>query len=350
MHRQLGASDEHLTPHDVNTYMAVLRNLITDVAGIRVGQEQDARLASGVTAVIFDEPAVASVDVRGGAPGTRETDLLEPQRTVQRIDAVVLSGGSAFGLDAAAGVQACLHEQGRGFLVGTARIPLVCAAVLFDLTNGGDKNWGRFAPYRDLGYAAAEGAGSSFKLGAAGAGFGATTVNYKGGMGSASATTSQGHTVGALVAVNACGSVVVGGGPHFWAAPFEREDEFGGLGFPATVPEDALLPRCKGSAGENTTIALVATNADCTKAQLKQIAAMAQDGMARAIYPAHTTRDGDTVFAVATGRRAVAEPLWEVAELGITCANVLARAIARAVFEATALPGGILSWQDCHTK
>src|SRR5437899_774196 len=204
------------------------RNLITDVAGILVGHAHDARLNSGVTAIIFDEPAVASVDVRGGAPGTRETDLLEPHRSVERIDAVVLSGGSAFGLDAGAGVQAYLREQGRGFAIGDARVPLVCGATLFDLLNGGDKNWGRFPPYRDLGYSAALAAGVTFALGTAGAGFGATTVNRKGGLGSASAPTRPGHTVGAVVAVNACGSVIVGDGPHFWAAPFELNKEFGG--------------------------------------------------------------------------------------------------------------------------
>src|SRR5215471_6716967 len=154
-----------------------LRNLITDVDGVLVGQADDARLASGVTAVIFAEPAVAAVDVRGGAPGTRDTDLLEPHRTVERIDAVVLSGGSAFGLDASAGVQAWLREKGRGFAIGDITVPIVCGAVLFDLLNGGDKNWGRFAPYRDLGYAAAAHAGKTFVLGTAGAGFGATTIN-----------------------------------------------------------------------------------------------------------------------------------------------------------------------------
>src|SRR5215471_7090717 len=157
------------------------RNLITDVAGVLVGNADDARLASGVTAIVFEEPAVAAVDVRGGAPGTRETDLLEPHRTVERIDAVVLSGGSAFGLDASAGVQAWLREKGRGFAIGDITVPIVCGAVLFDLLNGGDKNWGRFAPYRDLGYAAAAAAGTGFALGSVGAGFGATTVSMKGG-------------------------------------------------------------------------------------------------------------------------------------------------------------------------
>jgi L-aminopeptidase/D-esterase-like protein len=325
-----------------------MRNLITDVAGVLVGNADDARLASGVTAIVFEEPAVAAVDVRGGAPGTRETDLLEPHRTVERIDAVTLSGGSAFGLDAATGVQALLRERGRGFAIGDIRVPLVSGAVLFDLLNGGDKNWGRFPPFRDLGYAAAAAATASFALGTAGAGFGATTVNFKGGLGSASAVTRDGHAVGALVAVNACGSVNVGSGPHFWAAPFEVDAEFGGLGFPATMPPDALIPIAKGRTGENTTIAIVATDAALTKAQAKQLAVMAQDGLARAIYPAHTMLDGDTVFAAATGRRPVGDPL-QVSELGAIAANVLARAVARAVFEAAALPGGMPSWRDCHS-
>jgi D-aminopeptidase len=326
-----------------------LRNLITDIAGIRVGNAEDPRLASGVTAIVFDEPAVAAVDVRGGAPGTRETDLLEPHRTVERIDAVVLSGGSAFGLDAPSGVQAFLRETGRGFAIGDIRIPIVCGAVLFDMLNGGDKNWGRFPPYRDLGYAAAAAAGATFALGTAGAGFGATTVNLKGGLGSASAVTRDGHMVGALVAVNACGSVNVGRDPHFWAAPFELGGEFGGLGFPATVSPEALIPHAKGRPGENTTIAIVATDATLSKAQTKELAVIAQDGFARAIYPAHTTLDGDTVFAAATGRRPLADPVNELTELGTVAANALARAVARAVFEAKALPGGIPSWRDCHS-
>ena len=311
-----------------------MRNLITDVPGVLVGHAHEPRLASGVTAIIFEEPAVASVDVRGGAPGTRETDLLEPHRTVERIDAVFLSGGSAFGLDAGAGVQAYLHERGRGFAIGEARVPLVCGAVLFDLLNGGDKSWGRFPPYRDLGYAAASAADTTFALGSAGAGFGATTVNRKGGLGSASALTAGGHTVGAVVAVNACGSVVVGDGPHFWAAPFELDGEFGGFGFPSKVPAAALAPTAKGAVAENTTIALVATNAALTKAQAKELAVMAQDGLARAIYPAHTTLDGDTVFAAAVGPRTLADPVRELTAIGAAAANVLARAVARAVYEA----------------
>src|ERR1043165_8898604 len=180
-----------------------MRNLITDVPGVLVGNAADKKLASGVTAIVFEQPAVASADVRGGAPATPDIDLLQPDETVESIDAVVLSGGSAFGLDAPGGTQAWLREQGRGFAVGPVRVPIVPGAILFDLLNGGDKNWGRFPPYRDLGYAAAANLASDFKLGTAGAGYGATTTNFKGGLGSASAQTRDGFTVGAIVPVNA---------------------------------------------------------------------------------------------------------------------------------------------------
>ena len=205
------------------------------------------RLGSGATAIIFDEPAAASIDVRGGGPGTRETALLDPAQTVEGIDAITLAGGSAFGLDAASGVQAWLKEQGRGFAVRTARVPIVPAAILFDLLSGGDKDWGRYPPYRELGYAAAAAASAIFALGSVGAGTGATTVNCKGGIGSASAVTAEGHVVGALAAVNPVGSVTVGDGPWFWAAPFERAGEFGGLGWPTSFSEQALKPVTKGS-------------------------------------------------------------------------------------------------------
>ena len=223
-----------------------MRNLITDVPGIKVGHAEDFRLGSGSTAIVFDEPAVASVDVRGGGPGTRETALLDPAQTVEGIDAITLSGGSAFGLDAASGVQAWLREQGRGFAVSTARVPIVPAAVLFDLLSGGDKEWGRYPPYRELGYAAAAAAGTDFALGSVGAGTGATTVNCKGGIGSASAQTAEGHLIGALAAVNAVGSVLVDRGPWFWAAPLERDGEFGGRGWPTVFPASRKRTRRKG--------------------------------------------------------------------------------------------------------
>lgn len=325
-----------------------LRNLLTDVPGILVGHADDARLGSGVTAIVFEEPAVAAIDVRGGGPGTRETDLLQPAMTVERIDAITLSGGSAFGLDAASGVQAWLREQGRGFAVREARVPIVPGAILFDLLNGGDKSWGRFPPYRELGHAAARAASADFALGSAGAGLGATTVNLKGGIGSASARTRDGTLVGALAAVNPAGGVVIGDGPHFWAAPFERGSEFGGRGFPHSVPPGALAPRTKGDPRASTVLAMIATDAALTKSQAQRLAVMAQTGLTRAVYPVHTPLDGDVVFAAATGRRALADPLLGLSELGTVAANALARAVARAVYEATALafPGALPSWRD----
>jgi L-aminopeptidase/D-esterase-like protein len=325
-----------------------MRNLITDVAGLRVGQAHDERLASGVTAILFDEPAVVAVDVRGGGPGTRDTELLDPAMTVERVQAVCLSGGSAFGLDAATGVQSWLAERGRGFAVGSAIVPIVPAAILFDLINGGDKDWGRFPPYRDLGYQAAANALEAFTLGNAGAGYGATTVNLKGGLGSASARTPQGFTVGAIVAVNAVGSVTIGDTAHFWAAPFEQDGEFGGRGLPSPFPANALDARMKGGPPQSTTPALVATDAALTKAQCRRLAVMAQTGMARAIYPVHTPLDGDIVFAAATGAKPLADPLVDLSALGVVAANVLARAIARGVHAAQALPfpGALPDWKS----
>ncbi|MBX9777016.1 MAG: P1 family peptidase [Xanthobacteraceae bacterium] len=324
-----------------------MRNLITDVAGVKVGHADDAKIGSGVTALVFDEPAIASIDVRGGGTGTRESVLLDPSMTVEKIDALALGGGSAFGLEAAAGVMAWLAEHGRGFAMRSVRVPIVPGAILFDLLNGGDKAWGRFPPYRELGYTAAAAAGADFKLGTAGAGFGATTANFKGGTGSASATVGA-VTVGALVAVNAAGCVTVGKGPWFWAAPYERNKEFGGHGMPTPVPDGALAFRTKGRAEENTTLAVVATDALLNKVQAKRLAIMAQVGIARAIRPVHSPLDGDLVFAAATGRQPLADPIHGLAELGAVAADVLARAVARAVYEATALPypGAAPAWRD----
>jgi L-aminopeptidase/D-esterase-like protein len=329
----------------------VLKNLLTDIAGVRVGHADDAKLASGVTAVIFDKPAVAAIDVRGGGPGTREGALLDVANTVEAIDAIALSGGSAFGLEAGGGVQAWLAEQGRGFAVRGAVIPIVPGAICFDLLNGGDKNWGRFAPYRELGYAAAASAGSDFALGSAGAGFGATTANFKGGLGSASAVTPTGVRVAALAVVNAVGTVTVGDGPWFWAAPFELDAEYGGRGMPSSFTPDMLAMRSKGGAAatsvENTTLAVVVTDARLTKTQAKRLAVIAQTGFARAIYPVHAPMDGDVLFAAATGEKPV-DPLIGLTELGMVAANVVSRAIARGVFAATALPflGAVPAWKD----
>ncbi|NRP19089.1 putative aminopeptidase [Ensifer adhaerens] len=314
-------------------------NLITDVAGLSVGNAEDHRLKSGVTAIVCDPQATAAVQVLGGAPGTRETDLLEPHNTVQTVDAIILSGGSAFGLDAASGAQAALREMGRGFAVGPHRVPIVPSAILFDLINGGEKDWGRFPPYRDLGYEAVRKAGLGFSTGSAGAGTGALTATFKGGLGSASIVLPNGITVGALVAVNALGSATVGGTRHFWAAPFEKLEEFGGLGLPHPLPADASDIRTKLrpnlSAAANTTIAVIATDAVLTKAEAKRLAIAAHDGFSRALWPAHTPLDGDLVFALATGASGRTLELEDFIDLGAAAAATMARAIARGVHDAT---------------
>jgi L-aminopeptidase/D-esterase-like protein len=328
-----------------------MNNLLTDIAGVRVGHADDTALASGVTAVIFDSPAVAAMDVRGGGPGTREGALLDVANTVEKIDAVALAGGSAFGLEAGGGVQAWLAEKGRGFAVRGAVIPIVPGAICFDLLNGGNKQWGRFAPYRDLGYAAAAAADTTFALGSAGAGLGANTANLKGGLGSASAQTDDGIKVAALVVVNAVGTVTVGDGPWFWAAPFEIDGEYGGRGLPPSFTPDMLRMRIKGGSAatpaENTTLAVVVTDAMLTKPQARRLAMIAQTGFARAIYPVHAPMDGDVVFAAATGEKPV-DPLVGLTELGMVAANVVARAIARGVFAAIALPfpDALPAWRD----
>ena len=328
-----------------------LKNLLTDIAGVRVGHADDAALASGVTAVIFDKPAVAAIDVRGGGPGTREGALLDLANTVEAIDAIALSGGSAFGLESGGGVQAWLAEHGRGFAVRGALIPIVPGAICFDLLNGGNKKWGRFAPYRELGYAAAAAGTAEFALGSVGAGLGATTANFKGGLGSASATTQDGVRVGAIAVVNAVGSVTVGDGPWFWAAPFEIGAEFGGRGIPPSFTPEMLAMRIKGGAAanavENTTLAVVVTDAKLTKPQAKRLAMIAQTGFARAIYPVHAPLDGDVLFAAATCEKPI-DPLVGLTELGMVAANVVARAIARGVYEATPLPfpGALPAWKD----
>ena len=322
------------------------RNAITDVGGLKVGNAGDARLKSGVSVVICDQPAVAAVQVLGGAPGTRETDLLEPHNTVQTIDALVLSGGSAFGLDAASGVQAALREIGRGFPVGPLRIPIVPAAILFDLINGGDKDWGRYPPYRELGYEAAKAAALEFATGTAGAGTGALTAGFKGGLGTASMLLDNGITIGALVAVNALGSATIGAGRHFWASPFEEGAEFGGLGMPQPFPGDARDIRTKLRDGaretQNTTIAVIATDAVLTKSEAKRLAIAAHDGFSRALWPSHTPLDGDLVFALATGTRGKTVDLADFIDLGAVAASTMARAIARGVHDATPAENDLL--------
>lgn len=319
------------------------RNLITDVAGLRVGNAHDARLVSGVTALLPDEPVVAAVQVLGGAPGTRETDALEPHNFLKAVHGIVLSGGSAFGLDAASGAQALLRERGIGVDVYGHKVPVVPSAILLDLYNGGDKDWGRYPPYRELGYQAALACAEDFAIGSAGAGYGATTAGLKGGLGSASTVMSNGVTVGALAAANPAGSLTVALTPHFWAAPFEIGDEFGGLGMPSPLPPEAAELHWKFGEpprpGGNTTIAVIATDAVLSKGEAKRLAVAAHDGFARAIWPAHTPADGDLVFALATGGSGVELDMAGVMELSAVAASTMARAIARGVFAATPADG-----------
>ena len=321
------------------------RNLITDVPGLRVGNAEDHGLRSGATVLLGDRPFTAAVNVMGGAPGTRETDLLAPDKLVQEVDALVLAGGSAFGLDAASAVADGLRAMGRGFVVGDQKVPIVPGAILFDLLNGGDKAWVE-NPYKALGRAALAAAAEDFSIGSVGAGTGATTATLKGGLGSASVVLGSGITVGALVAVNALGKVTVGDGAQFWAAPWEIGGEFGGLGQPQRfTPTDEPQPRKR--MGEATTIAIVATDAALTQAQAQRMATAAHDGMARAIVPSHTPFDGDLVFAAATGARALLDPVTDPFLLGHAAACCLARAIARAIFAANARPGDLIpSWQS----
>ncbi|MBN34891.1 MAG: peptidase T4 [Rhodospirillaceae bacterium] len=320
-------------------------NLVTDVEGILVGHAEDLGARSGTTVVLPEPRCVAAVDVRGGAPGTRDTHALDPTCLVDHVDAVVLSGGSAFGLDAAGGVMSWLTAQGRGFRVGEAVVPIVPAAILFDLANGGDKTWGELPPYRDLGRRAVAAAGKTFDLGNIGAGLGAKAGHLKGGLGSASSVSDDGLQVGVLVAVNAVGSAVIPGTATLWSAPYEQTDEMGSA--PRDLPDgdlplDAVVG---GFPGENTTVAVVATNATLDKAQAQRVAIMAHDGLARAIRPIHTPFDGDTVFSLATARDAREIGSGRLAVIGGLAADCLTRAVGRAMVAAKSL-GDMKSYGD----
>lgn len=323
-------------------------NCITDVPGIKVGSAHDRVVRTGVTVIVPGKAAVCAADVRGGGPGTRETDALRLEGLVDLADAVVLSGGSVYGLAAADAVCAALGAQGRGFaltgLPGVPPSPIVPAAILYDLANGGEKSWGDTPPYAGLGRAALRAiSAEACCLGSAGAGFGASAGRYPGGLGTAS-WTEGGVTVGAIVAVNSFGSPYVPNTDQFWAAPFEQEGEFGGRGVAvsachAGLPLDTKLA---GPARTNTTIGLIAIDASLTKAQAQRIAIMAQDGLARAIRPAHGPTDGDVVFAMATapnqGTQRAAVTTVDILTLGTIAGDVLARAIARGVYEAERQP------------
>ncbi len=329
------------------------RNLITDVPGLKVGHSQNADVATGSTIILPDKPAVAACDVRGGGPATRETDALSAQNLVQEVDGIVFSGGSVYGMAAADGVAAWMGARNRGFSMGAQPgvppSPILPTACLYDLANGGNKAWGELPPYRELGIKALEAASHDFKLGTVGAGYGANSGGIKGGLGSASAVSAEGITVGALVAVNSLGSAIAPGGKQFWAAPFEINGEFGGLGTDGMVagPEDygrAMQPRA------NTTLACIAIDVAMSRVELQRIAIMAQDGMARALRPIHAPFDGDVLFVLSTAQQEAHEAMPRSVlslRLGAMAADTLARAIARAIYEATALPGSkVPAWRD----
>ncbi len=327
------------------------RNLISDVPGILVGNAQCDTLKSGTSVLIGQEQLTGSYCVMGGAPGTRETDLLEADKSVAQVDAIVLSGGSTYGLDAASGVVAGLREQGRGFALLHLRIPLVPTAIIFDLLNGGDKDW-QENPYPALGRAALDNARADFDIGSAGAGSGALTGMQKGGLGSASLVLDSGITVGALIAANPVGSVTTPGERHFWAAPFEVDEEFGGLGpDPRAGLGRTFESRKAGAFAQlaHTAIGIVATDASLTKAQAKRIATVAHDGIARAIVPSHMPNDGDLIFAVSTNDRQMRAPDSDIRDIGHAASLCIARAIARAVYHAKPAPGDLLPcWSDAR--
>lgn len=318
-------------------------NLITDIAGIRIGNAHDSAAKTGTSVILCDMPCVGAVAVAGGGPGTRETDLLASDKLVDHVNAIVLSGGSAYGLAAADGVAAALGAQGQGFAMvdrpGVPKTPIVPSAILYDLANGGDKSWGSEPPYRALGRAALESTtGSVFDLGRAGAGYGALAGKTTGGLGSASIETQDGMSVGALVAVNSFGSVYMPGSEAFWAWPYEIDGEFGGARPAASYCADAEdwgAAKQNPQPGENTTIACIATDVALTPGQAKRVAHMALAGMARAIRPVFAPFDGDVVFVLSTAKHSLEAPApLNLARLGELAAGTLARAIARGVYEA----------------
>lgn len=318
------------------------RNLITDVPGLRVGNAQDENVVTGTTVILAETPAVAAVAVAGGGPGTRETDLLAADTLVDAVDAICLSGGSAFGLGAADGVVAGLYADGRGFglmdMPGVPKTPIVPAAILYDLANGGNKNWGEVSPYPGLGRAAYAAAAREFSLGRAGAGFGARAGALAGGLGSASIVTSDGYTIGALVGVNCFGATQMPGTDCFWAWPYEIESEFGGQRPPANYHADADdwgAAKLNPALGQNTTIACIGTDVALTPGEAKRVAQMALSGFSRAIRPVFAPFDGDAVFVLSTGKQPLAAPKpLNLARLGELAASTLSRAIARGVYEA----------------
>lgn len=326
------------------------RNLITDVAGLKVGNAENWLALTGTTVILPDAPVVAAVEIGGGAPGSRETAALDAANLVEQVHALVLSGGSVFGLDAASSVVTELAKRGVGFTFGAQPVPcpVVPSAILFDIMNGGAKWPEADPPYRELGHQALAAVGHEFEIGNKGAGLGAVAGRLKGGLGSAS-TRWRDYTVGALVAVNSVGACVIPGTSRLWARDLALGDEMG-----PDMPRNGARPGASPLADskfnpqpmQNTTIAVVATDATLSRIEAKRFAVMARDGMARAIHPIHTPFDGDTVFALSTAKKALPEQRsLGVAALGAIAADTLTRAIGRAVWAAETT-GGFPGYRD----
>jgi L-aminopeptidase/D-esterase-like protein len=321
------------------------QNALTDIAGLKIGCAADADLRTGVTLIVPDGRWVCGADVRGGGPGVREIEALNPEGVVDGVDAIALSGGSVYGLAAADELAALLGARGRGFQLidrpGVPASPIVPAAILYDLANGAAKDWGDAPPYRALARAAFAGLSTRTPQGAAGAGFGARAGALAGGQGSASVLTHDGFTVGALACVNSVGSVQIPGTDAFWAWPFEIDGEFGGARPPADHAfdsDDWGAAKINPGLRQNTTLAVVAVDAALDKGEARRLAQMASAGMARAIRPVFAPTDGDVIFALASGAKPLAGPrAVALARLGNLAADCLTRAIARGVFEANRL-------------
>lgn len=314
-----------------------------NVTGIRVAHAQNTSVKTGVTVILPDSPATCSVDVRGGGPGTREISALQDGGLIEQVHAIVLSGGSVYGLAAADGVTAWLGHQGVGYAPGPAPIPvspIVPSAILFDNANGGNKAWGLEPPFRDLAIEACENLPrqtpqTHIAEGMVGAGFGATAGLYAGGLGAASEMVG-GVTVQAIIAANPVGSPFMPGTECPWAWSFEKDAEFGGkrppVNYIGTKAVDTKLAFLK-NAGQSTVIGALITDAALSQKQLKRLAMMGQDGIAMAVQPAHTPLDGDTLFSLSTGEVASNSPV-ALAEIGAAAARCVARALMRGVYYA----------------
>ena len=340
------------------------KNLITDILGIQVGHAEDNKIGTGVTVITGESHFTAAVDVRGGGPGTRETDMLNLENSIGRADAIVLSGGSAFGLDACAEVQDLLRQDNKGYKLGKAIVPLVPGAVIFDLNINDNPHIniiGKQSPWRKLANIAYKSANTDFLLGSFGAGCGATTATLKGGQGSSSwlQTFSNGekYIVGAIVVNNAVGNPLLNDGPHFLSAYLEFGDEFGGHGVSNDLYDNVLRAKRLPSSNSkkeifdnipsNTVIGVVATNAPLTRANLKRLAIMAHDGIARSLCPAHTPMDGDTIFSISTCKNINEQVLdnVDILALGARGSDCVARACNRAVYEALKIGNSKPGWK-----